>query len=186
MTWKAEPTGIAGLLVIETAHFGDARGSLTETFRQDEMERLGVSRRYVQDNQSVSQEGVLRGLHAQGRRPQAKLVRVASGEILDVAVDARTGSPTRGRWFACTLSGDNPKQLFLPEGFLHGFYVVRGPAVVTYRCSEYYDPSDQVGVMWNDPALSIQWPNAKPKLSDKDSKNTAWADLTPVWETWKY
>src|ERR1041384_6216385 len=161
MDLKAEKTSLAGLLSIRPESFSDPRGYLAETFHFEKYRRLGVDCDFVQDNQSYSLKGVLRGLHAQLQRPQAKLVRVVMGEIFDVAVDARQDSPTFGRWHADRLSGTNLTQLFIPEGFLHGFLVLSDFAIVHYKCSGFYLPNDQWGVLWNDPDLGIDWPDRK-------------------------
>jgi dTDP-4-dehydrorhamnose 3,5-epimerase len=185
MDWKVQQTPLPGLLLLEPPLHEDPRGSLSEIFHVEQLRRFGVAAAFVQDNESVSREGVLRGLHAQRRRPQAKLIRVVQGEVFDVAVDARPGSPGFGHWFAFVLSDENHLQAYLPEGFLHGFYSVRGPAKVQYRCSEYYDPSDQVGVKWDDPELGVRWPSLHPVLSEKDMMNPGWASQKALWEGWK-
>ena len=174
MNLKVEKTSLEGLLLLTPNSFADARGYLAETFHEEKYKQLGISRSFVQDNQSFSPRGVLRGLHAQLKTPQAKLVRTVTGEIFDVAVDARPHSPSFGRWFGHILSGENLQQLFIPEGFLHGFCVLSESAIVHYKCSAFYVPGDQWGVLWNDPDLGIQWPLERPVLSDKDSQNLSW------------
>jgi dTDP-4-dehydrorhamnose 3,5-epimerase len=186
MDWKINRTKLPGLLLLEPPLHEDARGSLCEIFHQEQLKRFGIQATFVQENESISRQGVLRGLHAQSRRPQAKLIRVVVGEIYDVAVDARPGSPAYGQWQAFTLSAQNRFQIFLPEGFLHGFYTARGPATVQYRCSEYYDPSDQVGVRWDDPDLGIAWAEPQPILSEKDARNPSWSVQKALWERWNH
>lgn len=177
MNLMVEKTPIEGLLLMAPLSFADARGYLAETYHRDKYLKCGIQCDFVQDNQSFSKKGVLRGLHAQLKRPQAKLVRALTGEIFDVAVDARPGSRTFGQWHGDLLSGENLKQLFIPEGFLHGFCVLSDSALVHYKCSDIYVPDDQCGVLWNDPEIGIQWPIAKPVLSEKDLKNISWAKL---------
>ena len=146
--------------------FRDARGFFLETFHAKKYRAGGLPSDFVQDNHSRSQRGTLRGLHAQRTRPQGKLVRAVRGEIFDVAVDLRTGSPTFGRWTAATLSGENFRQLFVPPGFAHGFCVVSEIAEVEYKCTDFYDPADEVGVLWS--SVGIAWPVQEPLLSAKD------------------
>ncbi len=174
MNLKVEKTPLEGLLLMAPASFEDARGYLAETYQKEKYLELGITCGFVQDNQSYSLKGVLRGLHAQLKYPQAKLVRAVTGEIFDVAVDARPDSPSFGRWFGHILSGENLKQLFIPEGFLHGFCVLSESAIVHYKCSALYVSGDQWGVLWNDPDLGIQWPLEHPVFSDKDSQNLSW------------
>jgi dTDP-4-dehydrorhamnose 3,5-epimerase len=157
-----------GVVLIEPAVFRDARGLFLETWSARKYAAHGIPEAFVQDNQSVSAPGVLRGLHAQHRNPQGKLVRCVRGEVWDVAVDIRRSSPTFGRWVGESLSDENHRQLWIPPGFAHGFCVVRGPAIVEYKCSTPYDRGDEIGVVWNDPRLAITWPVAEPLLSDKD------------------
>lgn len=162
------PLELDGVVLIEPAVFRDGRGLFLETYNAATYREHGVPATFVQDNQSLSQAGVLRGLHAQRRRPQGKLVRCVEGEIWDVAVDLRRGSSSFGRWLGRTLSGENFHQLWVPPGFAHGFCVVRGPALVEYKCSDFYDRADEFGVVWNDPRLAIAWPITAPRLSAKD------------------
>jgi dTDP-4-dehydrorhamnose 3,5-epimerase len=159
---------IDGVVRVEPGVFRDARGYFLETYNAVPYREHGIPETFVQDNQSHSQAGVLRGLHAQRRRPQGKLVRCVQGEIWDVAVDIRPRSATFGRWVAESLSEDNFHQLWVPPGFAHGFCVLRGPAIVEYKCSDYYDRQDEIGVVWNDPGLAIDWPLRDPLVSDKD------------------
>jgi len=171
MTLTVEPTAIPEVLVVSPPVFQDARGFFMETFHAEKYRRAGIDRRFVQDNYSHSCRGTLRGLHYQLRRPQAKLVAVIWGAIYDVAVDLRRGSPTFGRWVAQVLSDENRKQLFIPEGFAHGFCVLSDRADVLYKCADFYDPADDRGILWCDPRLAIQWPVAEPLLSEKDRRH---------------
>lgn len=161
-------THLAGLFRIEPRVFGDQRGFFLETYQQRKFEAAGLSGNFVQDNQSRSQYGTLRGLHFQLPRPQAKLVFVVQGEIWDVAVDLRRSSPTFGQWYAATLNATNHWQLYIPEGFAHGFCVLSETADVIYKCTEYYAPECEQALQWNDPDLSIPWPVTNPLLSAKD------------------
>lgn len=164
------PTTIPDVLILEPKVHGDYRGYFMETWRQSDFARLNLPTTFVQDNQSKSQQGILRGLHYQLNKPQGKLVRVVSGEIFDVAVDMRRSSPTFGHWDGVRLSSDNRRQLWVPAGFAHGFYVLSESAEVVYKCTEYYAPDDERGLLWNDPDLAIDWPllASQPILSDKD------------------
>ncbi|MDR1322408.1 MAG: dTDP-4-dehydrorhamnose 3,5-epimerase [Gracilibacteraceae bacterium] len=165
-------TGIEGLIVVEPAVFGDERGYFMETFQAEEFRAAGLPADFVQDNQSKSKKGVLRGLHFQRQNPQGKLVRVVSGQVFDVGVDLRRGSPTFGQWRGVILSAENKKQLFVPEGFAHGYLVLSESAEFTYKCTRLYDPADEGGVVWNDPAIGVAWPlgGEAPILSAKDEK----------------
>ncbi len=163
-------TDLPGVLLIEPDVFRDDRGLFMESYHAEKYLKLGISATFVQDNFSSSVKGTLRGLHAQLRKPQGKLIRVTKGEIFDVAVDARPGSKTFGKWFGTKLSENNALQLYIPAGFFHGYCVLTEKADVEYKCTNYYDGSDEVGVFWNDPTLNIQWPIDSPILSAKDSK----------------
>ena len=165
---RVDPGELPGVLVIEPRVFQDARGFVFESYRADQYSKSGVSIPFVQDTSTHSAAGVLRGLHFQLRRPQAKLIRVVRGSVWDVIVDVRRGSPTFGRWTALELSEQNRLQLFVPAGFAHGFCVVAGEADVEYKTSDYYDAEDQHGVAWNDPVLRIPWPVRSPLLSERD------------------
>jgi len=178
MNLKVEKTLLEGLLVVTPLSYEDPRGYLVETYHREKYRDFGVLCDFVQDNQSYSTRGVLRGLHAQLKYPQAKLTRVLSGEIFDVAVDARPDSPTFGQWHGDYLSGANLKQLFIPEGFFHGFCVLSESAIVHYKCSAHYAPDDQWGILWNDPELAIDWPLQSPILSEKDVKNMSWKNFS--------
>ena len=164
------PTAIADVLVIEPQVHGDHRGYFMETWRKSEMESLGIFEEFVQDNQSKSLQNTLRGLHYQLKHPQGKLVRVLAGEIFDVVVDLRKSSTSFGHWIGEILSAENHKQLWLPAGFAHGFYVLSDSAEIAYKCTDYYDAEDDRSLLWNDPDLAIDWPllNDQPLLSDKD------------------
>jgi dTDP-4-dehydrorhamnose 3,5-epimerase len=161
-------TDIEGLRVIEPDIFPDERGFFTETFQAQRYAAAGINCAFVQDNMSYSTRGTLRGLHFQINRPQAKLVHVISGEIFDVAVDLRPGSPTYGKWAGVDLSGTNHRQLFIPEGFAHGFYVLSDTAYFAYKCSDFYAPDDEGGVLWSDPDIGIRWPAGEPIISTRD------------------
>ena len=162
-------TEIPGVLLIEPQVFRDPRGFFVETFHAEKYREGGVDAVFVQDNHSYSQRDTLRGLHAQHPRAQGKLVRVIEGEIWDVAVDARRGSPTFGRHVGALLSAENFRQLWVPPGLLHGFAVTSAVAQVEYKCSAFYRPEDEFSVAWNDPALAIPWPVSKPLLSARDA-----------------
>ena len=168
---QVKKTTLDGVLVIEPKVFGDSRGFFFESFNQRQwLEKTGLIRDFVQDNHSRSVQGVLRGLHYQICQPQGKLVRAVVGEIFDVAVDVRRHSPGFGRWVGEYLSADNKKQLWIPEGFAHGFLVLSESAEVLYRASEYYAPEHERCIIWNDPDLAINWPmNMPPRLSEKDA-----------------
>ena len=173
---KVTPTAVPGVVLIEPVVHRDGRGLFFEGYHQDKYDKAGVTARFVQDNQSNSVRGTLRGLHMQVRRPQAKLVRVLRGEIYDVAVDVRVGSPTFGKWVAATLSAENFLQIFVPIGFAHGFLVTSETAEVEYKCSDFYDPGGELGLRWDDPDLAIPWPIKSPLLSPKDVANLSLKD----------
>jgi dTDP-4-dehydrorhamnose 3,5-epimerase len=167
---KITKTAIPEVLVFEPTVHGDSRGYFMETFRLNDFNDAGDSLNFVQDNQSKSSQGTLRGLHYQLNFPQGKLVRVLSGEVFDVAVDIRKNSPTFGQWVGELLSGENHKQLWVPPGFAHGFYVTSESAELSYKCTDYYHPEDDHSLLWNDPSIAIEWPLVSdfPLLSDKD------------------
>ncbi|MFV9371823.1 dTDP-4-dehydrorhamnose 3,5-epimerase [Citrobacter portucalensis] len=171
---KVINTAISEVKIIEPKVFGDERGFFMETWNHRDFERnvSGVQINFVQDNHSKSFKGTLRGLHYQSRNTQGKLVRVISGEVFDVAVDLRKDSPTFGHWVGVYLSAENKRQLWIPEGFAHGFYVTSNEAEFVYKCTNYYDPAAEISVSWDDPTLNINWPlgfNEKPILSPKDA-----------------
>ena len=175
--FKFNPTAIDGVYVIEPSVYGDERGYFMETYSASEFKEAGLDYEFVQDNQSSSFKGVLRGLHFQKTHPQAKLVRVISGEVFDVAVDLRAGSPTYGKWVGELLSADNKKQLMIPRGFAHGFLVVSDKAEFVYKCDDVYHPEDEGGVMYD--SCGIEWPeiDAELTLSDKDLKHPKLEEL---------
>ncbi|WP_167958712.1 dTDP-4-dehydrorhamnose 3,5-epimerase [Anaerosporobacter faecicola] len=151
--------GIEGLCIIEPTVHGDERGYFMETYNQKDMEEAGLTLSFVQDNQSCSTKGVLRGLHFQKEYPQGKLVRVIKGSVFDVAVDLRKGSKTYGKWFGVELTEENKKQFYIPEGFAHGFLVLSEIAEFCYKCTDFYRPGDEGGLAWNDPSINIAWPH---------------------------
>ncbi len=168
---KVTPCDIEGLFVIEPTVFGDDRGWFMETYNQNDMTEAGLDMVFVQDNQSMSRRGVLRGLHYQKAFPQGKLVRVVVGEVFDVAVDLREGSATYGKWHGEILSAENKKQFYVPEGFAHGFYVLSETAEFCYKVTDFYHSNDEWGVRWNDPDIGIDWPlidGVPTLLSEKD------------------
>ena len=163
-------TKLKDCVIIEPKVFGDERGFFLETFQTDRYaDHAGITLPFVQDNHSRSSKGVLRGLHFQKTKPQGKLVRVVRGEVYDVAVDIRSGSATYGQWEAVILSEENKTQFWVPPGFAHGFVVLSETADFEYKCTDYYDPSDEGSLLWNDPDLNIPWPIDNPKLSEKDA-----------------
>ncbi len=165
---KVEETPLPGVKLIHPAAFADERGFFMETWHRERYRQAGFPD-FVQDNLSFSRKGVLRGLHFQHPHPQGKLVQALAGEIFDVAVDIRQGSPTFGRWVGYRLSGENRLQLYIPEGFAHGFCVLSETALVAYKCSDLYHPEADQGLRWNDPHLAIEWPIRNPILSPKDA-----------------
>lgn len=170
---KVTTCDIDGLKVIEPAVFGDERGYFMETYNYNDFAEAGIDVQFVQDNQSMSVKGVLRGLHFQKEFPQDKLVRVVSGEVFDVAVDLREGSKTYGQWYGVVLSAQNKKQFFIPKNFAHGFVVLSDTAEFCYKCSDFYHPNDEGGILWSDPEIGIDWPipeGMKLILSEKDQK----------------
>ena len=168
---KTETCELEGLKIITPQVFGDARGYFMETFHAEQFREAGIDVTFVQDNESASKGGVLRGLHYQINHPQDKLVRVIKGAVFDVAVDLRKGSPTFGKWHGELLTEENKKQFFIPKGFAHGFYVTGEFAAFTYKCTDFYHPEDEGGIAWDDPDIGIRWPvpqGQAPLLSDKD------------------
>jgi dTDP-4-dehydrorhamnose 3,5-epimerase len=180
---KIITTPIDGLLVLEPDVFRDERGFFLETFHEQKYKDLGIKSKFVQDNLSLSSKGILRGLHFQYRHPQAKLVQVILGEVFDVAVDIRQGSPTFGKWFGIMLSQNNLYQMFIPEGFAHGYCVVSETALFAYKCSDFYSPADEGGLLWSDPDIGIQWPASEPVLSQKDSRLPRLSEFPKDWLT---
>ncbi len=173
-------TDLAGVVVVEPDVHRDGRGFFLETYHAEKYRAGGIAEVFVQDNHSRSAQGTLRGLHAQRRQPQGKLIRCVEGEIFDVAVDIRRGSPTFSRWVGLSLSADDFRQLYVPPGFAHGFCVVRGPAQVEYKCTTLYDPADELGILWNDPDIAVAWPVGAPELSEKDRRLPLLADLAEL------
>ena len=183
ITVEHSPNGIEGLAVIHPTIHGDERGYFTETYNLRDMQEAGLNMSFVQDNQSKSSKGVLRGLHFQKKYPQGKLVRVISGAVFDVAVDLRKNSETYGKYFGIELTGENMKQFYIPEGFAHGFLVLSDEAVFAYKCTDFYHPDDEGGLMWNDPDINIDWFTEKIGgvnsviLSEKDKKNPSLKEI---------
>ncbi len=174
---KYSDTKIPDVKIIEPQVFGDDRGFFMETFRDNEFNELCATRTFVQENHSKSRQGILRGLHYQLKSTQGKLVRVTSGSVYDVAVDLRKSSPTFGEWVGMELSADNKLQLWVPEGFAHGFYVMSESAEFVYKCTDYYAPEHEKSLRWDDPTLAIDWPlvnNEPPLLSGKDEQGSTW------------
>ena len=167
---KLTLTPIKDLVVIEPKVFGDERGYFYEAYNKNTFHELGLDYDFVQDNQSFSKKGVLRGLHFQKNYPQAKLVRVIEGEVFDVAVDLRKGSPTYGKWYGVVLSGENKKMYMIPRGFAHGFLVLSDTAIFSYKCDDFYHPNDEGGIIYNDPTIGVEWPkiDCDIVLSEKD------------------
>ena len=175
---KISHSKLIGCVIIEPRVFGDDRGFFLETFQAARYKQeAGIDLSFVQDNHSRSARGVLRGLHFQKTKPQGKLVRVVRGEVYDVAVDIRKGSATFGEWEGVILSEDNKKQFWVPPGFAHGFVVLSDTADFEYKCTDYYDPSDEGSILWSDPDLNIPWPIANPALSTKDESAKRLVDL---------
>lgn len=166
---RVSATTLPDVLLIEPKVFGDERGFFLESYHQQRYSEAGLSERFVQDNHSRSVYGTLRGLHAQLQNPQGKLIRVIEGEILDVAVDIRRGSPTFSNWVGNTLSSDSFLQCYIPPGFAHGFCVTSKVAQIEYKCTAYYDPESEISIAWNDPSIGIRWPVDQPTLSPKDA-----------------
>ncbi len=175
---KIETTPLAGLLLITPDRFGDERGFFQETWNLRRYTEAGLDRHFVQDNLSFSRRGILRGLHFQNPGPQGKLVYVLQGEVFDVAVDVRADSPTFGQWYGVTLSADNHQQLFVPEGFAHGFCVTSETALFAYKCTDFYSPQAEHSLLWNDPEIGIEWPISAPELSEKDRQGQPLSGFT--------
>ncbi|MDW2799703.1 dTDP-4-dehydrorhamnose 3,5-epimerase [Clostridium boliviensis] len=170
---KVTSCEIEGLYVIEPTVFPDSRGYFMETYNQNDFKEAGLTMNFVQDNQSMSVKGVLRGLHFQKQFPQGKLVRAVRGTVFDVAVDLRADSKTYGKWFGVELSAENKKQFYIPEGFAHGFLVLSDEAEFAYKCTDFYHPGDEGGILWSDPEIGIEWPISEGMeltISDKDQK----------------
>lgn len=176
---KVTELALPGVLLIEPRVFGDARGWFMESWHAERYAAAGVGAGFVQDNVSFSRRGTLRGLHYQHPHPQGKLVGVLEGEVWDVAVDIRVGSPTFGRWVGTVLSAENHRQLYIPPGFAHGFVVTSDVALFHYKCTDVYHPEAEGTVLWSDPALGIDWPVAAPTVSQKDAAALPLAQLSP-------
>ena len=179
-------TSIEGVIIVDVKSYGDRRGYFMETYKEPDFVAGGIDCKFVQDNQSSSTRGVLRGLHYQIEHPQAKLVRVVRGTVFDVCVDLRPGSETWGKWEGVVLSAENRRQFFIPRGFAHGFFVLSDEAEFCYKCDDVYHPNDEGGLMWNDPDIGIEWPSfedgeafdlSKIVLSDKDQHHPSLADV---------
>ena len=180
---KVTTCDIEGLYVIEPTVFKDERGYFMETYNQNDFKEAGLNMTFVQDNQSMSVKGVLRGLHFQKQYPQGKLVRAVRGTVFDVAVDLRSDSKTYGKWFGVTLSAENKKQFYIPEGFAHGYLVLSDEAEFAYKCTDFYHPGDEGGLLWSDPEIGVDWPiepGMELIISDKDKK---WSGL---YDTFKF
>jgi dTDP-4-dehydrorhamnose 3,5-epimerase len=174
---EVRETRLPGVLLIEPRVFGDARGFFYESFNAARYLDAGIDLPFVQDNFSQSRKGILRGLHLQQPHPQGKLVSVLSGRVFDVAVDVRVGSPHFGRWVGEILDGESKRQLFVPPGFAHGFCVLSDEALFHYKCTDLYHPEAELSVIWNDPDIGIEWPEASPVLSDKDAAAPRLAEI---------
>jgi dTDP-4-dehydrorhamnose 3,5-epimerase len=174
---KRIETELPGVVVIQPDIHRDGRGFFLESYHKAKFADLGIHDQFVQDNHSRSAQGTLRGLHYQLRRPQAKLCRVIEGEALDIVVDIRRGSPSFGKWVGVVLSAEEQNQIYVPKGFAHGFLARSGPVQFLYKCSDYYLPDDEYGVLWNDPALGIAWGEAEPLLSERDRRLKPLAEI---------
>jgi len=182
---KFLPTTLEGIILIEPDIYRDARGFFLETFHAQKYRDGGVGASFVQDNRSRSQRGTIRGMHAQRQHPQGKLVQVIAGEIFDVAVDLRRHSPSFGRWTSVILSSENFRQLYVPPGFAHGFCVTSDSAEIEYKCTDFYNPADELHIRWNDPAIGITWPISTPILSEKDRSAPLLAEVVELLPTFQ-
>lgn len=180
MSVRCAKTDLPGVMILQPDIFPDSRGFFLETWQKKQYFEFGIHQEFVQDNHSRSRKGVIRGLHYQLKNPQAKLVYAVRGAIFDVAVDIRRGSPTFGRWTGCLLSEDNRRQLFIPQGFAHGFSVLSDVADVIYKCSDYYTPGDEYGVIFKDPDIGIDWRIKSPIVSEKDGKYSCLKDISSL------
>lgn len=174
---KLIETSLPDVVVLEPLLHVDNRGFFLETYREDSLQQAGISEHFVQENQSRSTYGVLRGLHYQQTQPQGKLVRVARGKLFDVVVDVRKGSPNFGQWYGTTLDEESMRMIYIPAGFAHGFVVLSDIADIIYKCTDYYHPESEQGILWNDPDINIEWPITDVQLSEKDSNNRILKDL---------
>lgn len=182
---KVTQCGIDGLYIIEPKVFYDARGYFMESYNRNDFYEEGLKMDFVQDNQSMSTRGVLRGLHFQKKRPQGKLVRVLRGEVFDVAVDIREGSATFGKWFGIILSEENKKQFYISEGFAHGFLVLSEEAEFAYKCTDFYQPDDEGGIIWNDADIGIEWPVENGMELNISAKDEKWSGLRDIYKSFK-
>jgi dTDP-4-dehydrorhamnose 3,5-epimerase len=176
---KRIDTELPGVYIIEPEVFEDSRGCFFETYHRKKFAALGIDTVFVQENESLTRKGVLRGLHYQSVHPQAKLCRVVSGEVFDVAVDIRVGSQTFGRWTGAVLSAANRRQILIPRGFAHGFIVRSEIAEFIYKCDDFYHPEDECGVLWSDPSLAIEWGNSIPQLAPRDGNYSTLSSIHP-------
>lgn len=183
MAFTFEKTKLPGVIIIQPQVFGDNRGYFMETYKKSDYESAGIVKEFVQDNESSSTKGVLRGLHFQKNHTQGKLVRVTKGEVFDVAVDVRPESGTFGQWVGVTLSSDKKNMLYIPEGFAHGFLVLSDTAEFVYKCTDVYDPSSEGGIPWNDPTVAVEWPklNCDYRTSEKDEKHDSFKEQDFSW-----
>ena len=175
---KIKKTELDGVVIIEPDVFNDQRGYFFETYNQNRYQEIGIKSNFVQDNLSFSKKGALRGLHYQRPHDQAKLVQVIQGKVFDVVVDIRRDSPTLGKWIGQYLSDENKQQIFVPEGFAHGFCVLTDSALFHYKCSDFYAPDCEGGILWSDPEVAIDWPLESPIVSEKDAKFSCLKDIT--------
>ena len=183
MAFTFEKTRLPGVIVIQPQVFGDSRGYFMETFKRADFAAAGIDKDFVQDNESSSTKGVLRGLHFQKNHTQGKLVRVTHGEVFDVAVDIRPGSETYGQWSGVVLNSEKKNMFYIPEGFAHGFLVLSDMAEFVYKCTDVYDPTSEGGIPWNDPSIAIDWPklDCEYKTSEKDEKHEAFSTQDFSW-----
>ena len=188
MSFEFKPTKLPGVIIIQPQVFGDSRGYFMETYKKELFAASGIDKEFVQDNESSSMKGVLRGLHFQKNHTQGKLVRVTEGEVFDVAVDVRPGSSTFGQWVGVTLSAAEKNMFYIPEGFAHGFLVLSDHASFVYKCTDVYDPSSEGGIPWNDETIAVEWPklDVEYKTSPKDTMHPAFKDQDFSWaEKWR-
>ncbi|MBR4343406.1 MAG: dTDP-4-dehydrorhamnose 3,5-epimerase [Lachnospiraceae bacterium] len=188
MAFKFEETKLKGVYIITPQVFGDNRGYFMETYKKEQFYNAGISKEFVQDNESSSTKGVLRGLHFQKEHTQGKLVRVTHGAVFDVAVDVRPGSETYGQWVGVVLSSEKKNMFYIPEGFAHGFLVLSDKAEFVYKCTDVYDPSSEGGIPWDDPDISVEWPklDIEYKTSEKDGKHPRFSEQSFEWaDKWR-
>lgn len=176
---KVRPGSLEGLLIVEPSVFGDDRGFFMEAYSRDRYAEAGLPKEFVQDNVSLSTRGILRGLHLQHPNDQGKLCFVLEGDVFDVAVDVRVGSPTFGQWEGLRLSSENKRQFYVPPGFAHGFCVLSERALFSYKCTDFYSAPSELGIAWNDPDIGIEWPIDAPQLSAKDQENRRLEEISP-------